>query len=506
MREMDDRDGPLENICIVGGGTAGWIAAATLAHTFKGRLINVTLVESEEIGSIGVGESTIPPFLQLLARFGISEPEFLREVGGTYKLGIEFRDWLEIGSRYFHPFGELGPSLGGLPFYQCWLKAGESNAVQPLASHSPAARMAAEGRFTLPFTMRGTPLQSAAYAVHVDARKAALFLRAFAERGGVHRVEGRVKGVSRRDDGGVSSLTLSDGRELEADFFIDCTGFHALFIGQTLGVSFDDWKRWLPCDRAVVAQTHNVSSPPPFTVAEAMDAGWRWQIPLQHRTGNGYVFDSSLLDDDDAKAALLSRLKGELVAPPSFVNFRTGVRSEIWSKNVLALGLSAGFVEPLESTAIHMIYRGMDFFLRYMPRRDCNPALSREYNRRMRADYEEIRDFIVLHYCTTKRSDTAFWRRCSATEVPDGLKERMELFLNAGALREGVDELFREASWISVLEGMGRRPHGHHPVADLSSGRELSALLFAETRRLAMKVEPLPSHSDFIRSICASSA
>ena len=493
---------PLKKICIVGGGTAGWIAAALMGEHFKGGMAQIELVESDDIGTIGVGESTVPPFLQLLAKLGVNEQEFIQKTQASFKLGIQFRDWLHKDHSYYHPFGAIGMPLDLSDFYQVWLKARGGGYTRPLQDFAPASVMAEQGRFTLPFKAPRTPVAGAAYALHVDAKLVARFLREFAEAKGVKRTEGIVDQVITRNDGFVERLRLLDGREVEADFFIDCSGFRSLLIGKTLGVGLEDWTHWLPCDRAIAVQTENVGPPPLYTLAHAQDFGWRWRIPLQHRTGNGYVFCSRYLSDDEATATLMSQVEGEPVVTPMPVPFKTGVRERVWDKNVLSLGLASGFIEPLESTAIHLIYRGMDFFFRYLPWTDCDPALAGEYNRRMYADYAEIRDFIILHYCTTQRDDTAFWRECATMEPPAELKRRIELFRVNGTLVEGLDELFRPPSWQSVMEGMGVRPQGWHPLVDRIETPDLPRHMDEAADRLAAAVAGLPTHGDFLARHC----
>ena len=494
---------PLQRICIVGGGTAGWIAASMLAHLHPE--IAVELVESDDIGTIGVGESTIPPFLQLIGKLGIDEAEFVREVQASFKLGIEFRDWRQLGEGYFHPFGAIGMPIEG-DFYQLWLRAAHGGYARGLQDFAPASVMARHGRFAPPRTAAKTPIGGASYALHVDAKRVARYLRRFAEARGVTRREGIVTDVATRPDGFVSHVMLKDGRSITADFFIDCSGFRALLSGAALGVEHVDWSHWLLCDRAVAVQTANAGPPPPYTLAHAQAAGWRWRIPLQHRTGNGHVFSSAHMSDDEATAILLDQVEGELVTDPMRVQFRTGVRREIWKHNVLAVGLSSGFIEPLESTAIHLIYRGMDFFARFMPDTSCAPELQREYNRRMVADYEEIRDFIVLHYCLTERRDTPFWRACATMEPPASLADRIALFRVNGTLAEGVDELFRAVSWQSVMEGMGVRPRTYHPTLDRVTSPDLPGELDRAADSLTAAVGRVSTHAQFITQHCAAAA
>lgn len=499
---MNTKPTALKKICIVGGGTAGWIAAALMAEHFKGRMAQIELVESDDIGTIGVGESTVPPFLQLLTRLGVNEQEFVQETQASFKLGIQFRDWLRKGEDYFHPFGAIGSPIELGDFYQLWLKAAASGYPGGLMDFAPSAQMAKEGRFMLPFKAQKTPIGGAVYALHVDAKRVAQFLRKFAEARGVTRTEGIVEQVQTRPNGFVERLTLKSGKTVEADFFIDCSGFRALLIGKTLDVEFDDWSHWLLCDRAIAVQTENIGTPAPYTQAHAEDFGWRWRIPLQHRTGNGYVFCSKYLSDDEATATLMSKIEGEPVVRPMPVPFRTGARKQIWSKNVLSLGLASGFIEPLESTAIHLIYRGMDFFFRFMPQTDCDPRLIAEYNRRMTTDFEEIRDFIILHYALTQRDDTPFWRDCRNMVLPETLQAKIDLFRVNGTLKEGVDELFRTVSWQSVMEGMGVRPRSWHPLIDRMPFDSVPGQLDQAAAVLRQAVLGLPTHQAFLDAHC----
>ena len=493
---------PLRSVCIVGGGTAGWIAAAMLARLYPD--LAVTLVESDDIGTIGVGESTIPPFLELLAKLGIDEAGFVREVGASFKLGIEFRDWRSVGESYFHPFGSIGAPTGGGDFYQLWLRAAASGYARGLQDFAPASEMARQGRFAPPAQLGATPLGDAAYALHVDARRVAAVLRRFAESRGVVRVEGVVDRVAARPDGFVDHVRLADGREVAADLFVDCTGFRALLTGGALDTPMHDWSHWLLCDRAIAVQTENAGPPPPYTLAHAQSAGWRWRIPLQHRAGNGHVFSSRHMSDDEATAILLAQVQGEPVTAPMTVKFRTGVRTRPWNGNVVAIGLACGFIEPLESTAIHLIYRGIDMLLRYLPDRTCPPALRDEYNRRIVADYEEIRDFIILHYCTSERDDAAFWRECRRLELPESLRHRIDLFRVNGGLAGAGEDLFSPVSWQSVMDGMGVRPRAPHPSVAGLDARDLGPKLDRAAAALARAAASVPAHADFIARHCAA--
>lgn len=489
---------PIKKIVILGGGTSGWIAAAMLAAQLKPELYEIELIESEDIGSIGVGESTIPPVLRLITSLGIDEQEFIRETQACYKLGIKFVDWRIRNQSYFHPYGSLGKRIGSQDFYQCWLKstmAGEQFALQDF---SPCSVMAEQGRFLLPSEALNTPIGGAGYAVHLDAKLVSAYLRRYAQARGVRRSEGNFVAAQRDDKGFIRVLELADGRLIQGDFFIDCSGFKAHLIGEALGVPLDDWSDYLPCDRAVVVKTQSAGSRMPYTTATARKAGWAWRIPLRNSTGHGYVYASKFCTDAEAKSTLLRHLDAPRISDPRQINFTSGCRQSMWQGNCVALGLAAGFVEPLESTAIHLIARGMDFLLRFFPDADCEPSLAREYNRRMRADFEEVRDFIVLHYCATQRDDSDFWRWCKTMPLPESLRERIELFRGHGILREEREELFRSTSWQSVFEGMGIRPQKYSPRVDNLELAQINETLHLARSAILNMVKTLPSHDEYL--------
>jgi tryptophan halogenase len=491
---------PISKIVIVGGGTSGWLAASMLCHHFKRELCQIQLVESDEIGTIAVGESTVPPFVGLIRRLGINEQEFIRATEATYKLGIQFAGWHQRNQKYFHPFGVIGRAIGNQDFYQCWLKARAHGDTSSLSDFSPCNVMAEHGRFFPPAEARNTPIGGANYALHVDAQLVARYLRRYAEARGLERVAGKVTQVRQQDNGFIRSVALADGREIQGDFFIDCTGFSGLLIGQALGVGFVDWSNYLPCDRAIVTKTAGQKPLPAFTRATAQPAGWSWQIPLQHRMGQGYVYSSRFCSDAAAKSTLMRSLGGTALDDPRVIPFTTGHRAEQWKYNCLSIGLASGFVEPLEATSIHMIARGMDFFLRYFPDSDCDCALIREYNRRMATDYEEIRDFIVVHYSATARDDSPFWQWCQNITLPDSLQERIELFKGSGALPEGIDELFRASSWQSVFEGMGITPSVYSRRVEHMGYVEIAAALTTAKAAITGMVAHLPTHEEYLRT------
>lgn len=494
---------PLKKIVIVGGGTAGWIAAAILACTRKQEHCQIELIESDEIGTIGVGESTIPPFLELLNKLGINQVDFIRHTQASFKLGIEFIDWKQKGEKYFHHFGTLGPTgMSDHDFYQLWLKSKKKGSPFGLQDFSICNVMAKHRRFFPPDQGENTPLQHARYALHLDAKLVANYLRKYAEARGVVRTEGMVTDVKQKADGSIEKVILKSGAEVAADFFIDCSGFKALLIGKTLGVGYHDWSNYLLCDRAIAVQTENTGETVPFTRATAREHGWTWRIPLQSRTGNGYVYSSKFCSDEEAKETLLKVVDGKLLTEPRVIPFSSGVRHEIWSKNCLSIGLASGFIEPLESTAIHLVVRGMMFFLRFFPDMECNQPLIDEYNRRMIFEYEEIRDFIVLHYCLTEREDTPFWKQCKTMELPSSLKKAIELYKCQGDLPQGTDLLFQDASWWAVSEGMGVRPAKYNSLADDFDYENTAAMFSSYVNKMDDFVQKLPSHDQFLKDNC----
>ncbi|AXJ96738.1 MULTISPECIES: tryptophan halogenase family protein [unclassified Sphingomonas] len=497
-------DAPLRSIAIVGGGTAGWMAAAALARVLGPDGPAITLVESEEIGTVGVGEATIPPIQAFNALLGIDEDAFVRATGGTFKLGIEFVDWWQRGHRYFHPFGVYGIDSGAVPFEAMWQRLRMTGDALPLDAYSICTAAAAAGRFARP-QASNTPLAQIGYAFHFDATLYARFLRQHAEASGVRRIEGRVVDVARRpDDGFIETVALESGVRIAADLFIDCSGFRALLLGEALGVGFQDWGHWLPNDRAVAVPSANAEPPTPFTRSTAQAAGWQWRIPLQHRTGNGYVYASGHISDDAAAATLLAGLDGAPLADPRLLRFRTGRRDVFWARNCVALGLASGFMEPLESTSIHLVQAGIARLLEMLPTRAFEQADIRRYNRLMTAEFESIRDFLILHFHATARDDTAYWRNLAAMRVPDSLAERIAIHRRTGRVYREADELFTRTSWLAVMEGQGLRPEGFDPIAlgiPLDTARARLSRI-AEVTRAA--VGHLPPHADFIARHCAA--
>jgi tryptophan halogenase len=496
---------PIRSILIVGGGSAGWMTAAALARSLPRDRCRITLVESDEIGTVGVGEATIPPIRQFNALLGIDEDAFVRATGATFKLGIQFEHWAAVGERYFHPFGRFGADIGPLPFQSYWhaLARHDPAAAGALSAYSLPAMAAAAGKFCRPDPDPRHTLSNVSYAFHFDAGRYARFLRARAEADGVVRLEGQVAQVGRGPGGDVSRVTLADGRAIEADYFIDCSGFRGVLIEQALGTGYEDWRAWLPCDSAVALPTERSGAPLPFTRAIAGSAGWQWRIPLQHRAGNGHVFCSAFLDADSAEAELRATVEGAPLGDARHLRFTTGRRRQAWNRNVLAIGLSAGFLEPLESTSLHLIQSAITRLLALFPDRGFAPADIAYYNRTTALEYERIRDFLILHYHATGRDDSPFWRQCRTMPIPDTLAQRIDLYRSRGRFFPSELDLFLEPSWVAVMEGQHVRPAQPDPMA-LFQVEQLAALLPRIRGAIAQGVAAMPDHAGFIAATCAA--
>ncbi len=499
---MNLTENPIEKIVIVGGGTAGWIAAATIGNIFKNTNLAIELVESDDIGVIGVGEATIPPLITILNSLGIDLIDFIKETQASFKLGIKFENWHTKGESYFHPFGTVGRSIDGYDFFQCWLKSKAEGDNTPLMAHSPESVLADKGKFFLPFEAKNTPLERAFYALHLDSALAGKYLRKYAENLGVVRTEGMVEQVNQHEDETITSVTLKSGQVISGDFFIDCSGFKGLLIEQTLKAGYESWANYLPCNKAVTVQTRNTGSTSPYTVSSAQEAGWMWKIPLQHRTGNGYVFCDQYVTDEQATQTLLENVDGEVLTEPRVIPFTTGMRKKSWDKNCLSLGLAQGFVEPLESTAIHLVSKTIAFFIRMFPTKTINQTVIDEYNRRVRADYLEIRDFLVLHYCMTEREDSEFWQWCKNMEVPKSLQQKIDFFKATGGLIPGTEELFQPTSWYAVFNGMGVAPEKYNPTMDTWDYQNLKNILDKGKQGLIDIADKQPSHDEFLQKYC----
>jgi len=492
---------PLQRILIVGGGTAGWMAAAVLSHLLGGT-VRIDLVESETIGTVGVGEATIPPIRLFNQLLGLDEDQFIRETQATFKLGIVFQDWLRHGHGYIHPFGVFGAPLGVTAFHQYWLRLRQAGLAGEIDDYSITATAARAGRFSRPDDGAGSAPHRMTYAFHFDAGLYARFLRKQAEARGVVRHEGRIGDVVLRDDGFIRAVTLEDGRELAADFFIDCSGFRGLLIEGALKTGYEDWTHWLPADRAVAMPCARVADPVPYTQSTALAAGWRWRIPLQHRTRNGYVYCSPFISDDEAVATLRASLDAPATGEPNFLRFTTGRRRKAWNKNCLSLGLASGFLEPLESTSIHLIQSGLSKLLLSFPDTGFAQADIENYNRLMQTEFERVRDFIILHYHATERDDSPLWRQVRAMSLPDSLTEKIDLFRSRGRIFRVEDELFQEASWVAVMLGQGLTPLRPDPLTETATLEQIQRRLEEIRLSIRQTVERMPTHEAFINRHC----
>lgn len=485
----------IEKIIIAGGGTAGWMAAAALGKLL-GKAIDITLIESDEIGTVGVGEATIPTMVFFHKLLEINEREFMRTTNATFKLGIQFENWRQQGHRYLHAFGATGKDCWAAGFQHFWMRAKELGLATDFGDYCLERRAAEANKFS------HLPNNGLNYAFHLDATAYAKYLRKFSEPFGVKRVEGKIQQVSTSiENGFIEAITLESGERLEADFFIDCTGFRALLIEKALHTGYEDWSHWLPCDSAIAVQTETTSAPIPYTRSIAHRAGWQWRIPLQHRVGNGLVFCSKYLDDDSAKKLLMDNIEGKPLIQPRVIKFRTGHRLKQWNKNCLAVGLSSGFLEPLESTSIHLIQQNIIRFLRMFPAGGVVQSDIDEFNRQAEFDITHIRDFIILHYHATERTDTEFWRYCRNMQVPESLRHRIQLFKDTGRIFRNGNELFDD-SWQQVMIGQGLMPAHHHPLVDTMSKEELRIFLQQITQHIETTLEKLPAHQDYINRYC----
>jgi tryptophan halogenase len=496
-------DHAIRSIVIVGGGTAGWMAAAAFTSLLDQHELDIVLVESDEIGIVGVGEATIPPLQAFNHMVGVNEDEFLAATKGTFKLGIEFVGWGAEGERYFHPFGPHGQDYRAVHFHQLYLREAKRRPLPDIREWSMSSVAAELGRFDRPGPQTPMPLAQLAYAFHFDAGLYAKFLRAHSEKKGVRRIEGKIVDVEVGGTRGhVQSVTLADGQTIRGELFIDCSGFRGLLIEQKLETGYEDWRHWLPCDRAAAVPTPLVGPPEPYVRCTARSAGWQWRIPLQHRMGNGLVYSSDYLSREDAEATLLANLESEPLAEPRHLSFTAGRRRRAWNANVVSLGLSSGFIEPLESTSIHLIQSGIAKLLALFPDRRFDPTERDEYNRQMQEVFEDVRDFIILHYKVTRRDDSDFWNYCRTMDVPDKLAARLELWRSKGRIfREGC-ELFALPSWVAVLLGQGLVPEEPEPTADLMDEALLADVIDRMRLSYRQTAERMPSHADFIDRNC----
>jgi tryptophan halogenase len=495
----------IDGIAIVGGGTAGWMAAAILARKLQGRFGTIRLIESPDIGTVGVGEATIPPIQLFNGALGIDENDFIRHTQGSFKLGIEFRDWSRLGHAYFHPFGVYGATPEMVAIHQRWLKLrqlGDDLDFQQLSLNTVTAKL---DRFARP-TAREAGSASLFYAYHFDAGLYAQYLRGYAQARGVVRLERKVLEVQlRAQDGFIEALLLDDGTRVEADLFIDCSGFRGLLIEQALHTGYEDWTHWLPCDRAVAVPCASVAPLTPYTRSTARAAGWQWRIPLQHRIGNGYVYCSRYISDDEATATLMANLDGAAQAEPRLLRFTTGRRKKFWNKNCIALGLASGFMEPLESTSIHLIQSGLTQLAAIFPDRGFDACDAEEYNRLQIDEFDHIRDFIVLHYHASERDDAPLWSYCRQMPLPESLAYRIKVFRSAGRVAFFDKELFVEPNWLSVFIGQNIWPRRHDPLADIAPVEETRRQLIRLRQQIRQTAEAMPTHEQYIEDNCRAS-
>lgn len=495
-------DSRIKKILILGGGTAGWMTAAALSKVLRNNYCEIELVESEQISSVGVGEATIPQIQLFNTLLGLDENEFVRRTQATFKLGIEFVDWRRIGSSYIHAFGDVGKDMEGLQFYQYWLKMYAEGLASDLGDYTLTAQASYQNKFMRSIDAGNSPLSNIAYAFQFDAGLYAQFLRSEAEKHGAVRSEGRVVETLMRNDGFIKGVRLETGEVKEAELFIDCSGFRGVLIEEALKTGYEDWTHWLPCDRAVVAPCESAGEPTPYTRATAQKAGWQWRIPLQHRIGNGHVFSSGYISDDEATNVLLQNLDGAPLAEPRIIRFQTGKRKKFWNKNCVAIGLASGFMEPLESTSIHLVQSAIARLLSFFPSREFAQVDIDEYNRQSHFEYDRIRDFLILHYHATEREDSEFWKYCRDMSIPEELDRKINQFSQHGRIVRDANEMFNDLSWLEVMHGQGIRPKGYHPLVDIMPKDEIARRLDSIKAVVKRSVDYMPAHMEFINEHC----
>jgi tryptophan halogenase len=488
----------VKKVVIAGGGTSGWIAAAALSQQL-GSLLDITLIESEAIGTVGVGEATFPTVRTFHRLLDLDEQEFLRVTRGSIKLGISFENWARRGDRYIHSFGVVGRSTWLGDFHHFWLAAKKHGFAGEIGDCCFELQAAKAHKF---FTNEQSRIN---YAYHFDAGLYARYLRQRSEAKGVKRVEGKIASVVQHPETGfIEALVMESGQRIEGDLFIDCTGFRALLIEQTLKAGFEDYGRWLFNDSALALQTdYPLDDIPPYTRAIAHESGWQWKIPLQHRQGTGHVYSTAYTTDDEARKVLMDNLEGDIRVELRLLKFRPGRRRSAWVKNCVAVGLAGGFIEPLESTSIHLMQSGVARLLRMFPFSGFREPLAREYNRESQIEYERVRDFIILHYKATERDDTPYWRACRDMEIPDTLASRLELFRETGLIFPDPKDLFRTDSWLQVMLGQRLEPMSYHHMADMLSAENLRTMLETLSTNIRGAVAKMPTHKEFLEQYCA---
>lgn len=491
----------INKIVVVGGGTAGWMMASCLARVLNANDCKIVLVESPDIATIGVGEATIPSFVDFLYFLGVPEKEFLSATQATFKLGIKFTDWKHKGHEYWHQFGGVGMNIDTKPFYQHWLKLKLNGDKSSFTDYSPAVAMAKAGKFYIPSPDNKTVLSNSEYAYHFNAAEVAKFLTQYSIERSVQHIQDNVVEVHQSDDGSISSVSLENSGLLEGDFFIDCSGQRALLIGDAMQIGYEDWSHYLPVDRAVTVFSELPDQIPAYTHSIARPHGWQWCIPLQSRVGNGYVYSSKDLPDEDAKHFLMSNIKGKAINAPRIIRFKTGKRKKFWYKNCLAIGLSSGFLEPLESTSIHLAMKGALNFLELFPSRSSSEVNAKEYNRLMDIEYQCIRDFIIIHYRLSDRKDTSFWRKMTDLTLPTSLQLQLALFSSQGRLQRNDSDLFAASSWYAVLAGMGVNPEEYDPLIDLSDFSKVKEITTSYSKSISSVIEKLPTHAEYIQQV-----
>ena len=494
----------IKNIVIVGGGTAGWMTAAAFAKSLDSAQYNVRLVESDQIGIIGVGEATIPAVRDFNQFLGLDEREFMKATNATFKLGIEFKNWGRLGDSYIHPFGPFGQSINNVGFHHYWLKMRQQGDMSGFEEYSLPITAARSDKFDYPSSDPRSPLSTYLYAFHFDAGLFAVYLRKWSEQRGIVRTEGKVTEVTQDNESGfIKSITLESGQVIEGDLFVDCTGFRGLLIEQTLKSGFDDWSQWLPCNRALAVPSENVGELTPHTRATALKAGWQWRIPLQHRTGNGHVYCSEYLSDDEATQMVLDNTEGTPLAEPRLIKFTTGMRSKAWVKNCVAIGLSCGFLEPLESTAIYVIQSAIMKLIRSFPDASFSTVESDEFNRQIDAKFNQVRNLLIAHYKETQRDDSPYWNYCRNMSIPEDLEHRIALFRHRGHVSYKASELFNEPSWLSVLIGQHVIPESYDPRVDSVDKDEIAQRLSQIKTIIRQAAASMPEHASTIAQHCA---